>query len=201
MSSPVSLDTIVANAKAFVASLEVRIRSDGPSHTVSLYEPESDDSDDAMFMEMTADQKGKVYYPSKEKNERLAFKMKLANGKSCDYEVEYQHEPRIGVTVMIDIEELCVARLIDEMKKLLPADAVLFSQIVGSGIDLWYDSLGFTIKPHVFPAGQSQPRCNVHDATLVLADWRSSPQTGDKRPAAEADASSCKKAKTDESKD
>lgn len=201
MSSPTShpsIDSLVEKANATVAGLVVRTASgeDGALQSVSLLEQDAGgDGDYVLFAEMKVDQNGEVEYPSDNPNEKSAFKIKLSNCETTTHKVEYEHGPRVNVTVVIDIEQMCFARILDELKKLLPADAVLFRRVVGYGVDPIYERLGFTITPHVFGENESRPRCSVNDVTLSLADWRPSPRVGDKRSAEVGDEQIAKKVK------
>jgi len=190
----------VEKANATVAGLVVRTASgeDGALQSVSLLEQDAGgDGDYVLFAEIKVDQNGEVEYPSTDPNEKSAFKIKLSNCETTTHKEEYEHETRVRVSVSIDIEQLCFARILDELKKLLPADAVLFRQVVGYGVDQIYERLGFTITPHVFGKNECRPRCNVNDVTLSLADWRPSTRVGDKRAAEAGDEQIAKKAKND----
>jgi len=196
-----SIDSDVNKANAKVAGLVVRTASgeDGALQSVSLLEQDADDDDDdALFAEIKVDQNGVVEYPSADPNEKSAFKIKhISKCETTTRETKYEHGPRVHVTVSIDIEELCFARILDELKKRLPRDAVLFRQLVGYGVDPIYERLGFTITPHVFAKNESRPRCNVMDVTLSLAEWNPSPCVGDKRSAEVDEEQITKKIKND----
>lgn len=180
-----------------VAGLVVRIASgDGALQSVSLLEPAADkDGDYILFAEMKVDRNGEVGYPTADHEKmRSVFEIKLPDRKITTHEVQSQHGPRLRVVVSIVIEEFCVERILDELKKLLPGETVLFRQVVGYVVDPIYERLGFTIKPHeYFPQGR--PRCPVTDITMTLRDWRAV-EVGDKR--SDEDEQTNKKVKTNE---
>lgn len=170
-----TFDNVMASAQRAVHAMEMKIvsSSDGQQHSIMLRQKAFNrDEPEQTVVEVTADMNELPPYGSANNEEAGAYKCRFISSKWVNREIQVvSPSPLMPATLHIQMQGLCFKRALDMMKTLIP-NGMLYMQLIGQVEKTMYETLGFTLKPLEFAAGQPIPRSSVTVATLKIGNGR-----------------------------